>query len=574
VAGPSAADAPLGALRATVPVLRLSGAVLLLLLALALIGTAALVGARLLAPSPDPETLLYELGGVIYLADADGGDPVRVGDGHLRQTIETGSVWSPDGRHFLYYRDDGTGQISDADGTLVSSAEAVWGNWSPDSTRLQAWTSSGTEIAVHGLDGVLQATLALPAGYGRLYETEGVWAPDGQSVLVRTQQSGAKAMWQLPIDGSVPLRLADDHPFARGYGAFSPDGRQVAYVLQDLTQGASTDLVVANADGSDARTVATGNDSLSGFMAWSPDGKRLAYFVSQGSRVDLVVLEHATGIVFRAVPDFSRDGYPPFSWSSASDKLLFASPGDGGDPSLWSVNVDGTGRTLLVQGATWGAMPPANATDSSTDPPGEGDDATPSPASTPSDPGVRPGASLIRIAGHNVSVVLPDGLAGRLPADGDAGNGWAWGNNDDEFGRTGSRWTSWYLYAPGDIDDPSSDDDSFLPLPSDPVAWLRQLPGLTVLAERDTEVGGQPARLLDVVLPGQGGAFSFEMPAGDSGATRAFMDPGGTHNRYVIWQLGHTWMVAQTKAIDLSALETADAPGDLFMQFIADLRLP
>jgi hypothetical protein len=76
------------------------------------------------------------------------------------------------------------------------------------------------------------------------------------------------------------------------------------------------------------------------------------------------------------------------------------------------------------------------------------------------------------------------------------------------------------------------------------------------------------------VLPGQGGAFSFEMPAGDSGATRAFMDPGGTHNRYVIWQLGHTWMVAQAKAIDLSALETADAPGDLFMQFIADLRLP
>lgn len=574
IGDPSAVTAPLGALRATVPILRLSAVVLLLLLTLALIGTAALVGARLLAPPPDPEKLLYELGGVIYLADADGSDPTRVGDGHLQQTIETGSVWSPDGRHFLYYQDDGTGQISDADGTLVSSAEGMGGYWSPDSTRLQAWISSEMGIAVYGIDGALQAELPLPDGYRRLYETTGVWAPDGQSVLVRTQQSGAKAMWQLPIDGSVPLRLADDHPFARGYGAFSPDGRQVAYVLQDLTQGASTDLVVANADGSDARTVATGNDVLSSFMAWSPDGKHLATYALRGARIDLVVLELATGIVLRAVPDFSRDGYPPFSWSSASDKLLFAAPGDGGDTSLWSVNVDGTGRTLLVQGATWGAMPPANATDSSDDPLGEGDDATPSPASAPSDAGVRPGASLLRIAGNEVSVVLPDGLAGRLPADGDAGNGISWGYNDEQAGRTGSRWTGWYLYAPGDIDDPSRNDDSFLSLPSDPVAWLRQRPGLTVLAERDIEVGGQPARLLDVVRPEEGGSFSYEIPVGDSGSTRAFVVAGGTHSRLVIWQLGHTWMVAQANAINLIALEAADEPDDLFMQFIADLRLP
>jgi hypothetical protein len=133
---------------------------------------------------------------------------------------------------------------------------------------------------------------------------------------------------------------------------------------------------------------------------------------------------------------------------------------------------------------------------------------------------------------------------------------------------------SWSLYGPGDIDDPSRNDDSLLPLPSDPVAWLRQLPGLTVLAERDIEVGGQPARLLDVVRPEEGDGFSFEVPVGDSGATRAFVDPGGTHSRLVIWQLGHTWMVAQATAVGLTALEAVDAPDDPFMQFIADLRLP
>ena len=510
---PSAATSPLGALRATVPILRLSPVVLLLLLTLALIGTAALIGSRLLERPTGPEKLLYELDGVIYLEDADGSDPTRVGDGHLQQTIETGSVWSPDGRHFIY-QSNGATHISDADGTLVSSAEGKRGAayWSPDSTRLQAWITSGMGIAVYGIDGALQAELPLPDGYGRLYETTGVWAPDGRSVWVRIHRHqtypctssstgpltdpdpppcNAHEYWELPIDGSPPRRLADDHPFARGHGAFSPDGRQVAYIVPPSAPGeASTDLVVANADGSDARTVISGNDSLSSFMAWSPDGKRLASFVSRGTQIDLVVLEVATGTVLTAVAGFSREGYPPFSWSSASDKVLFVAPDDDRAASLWSVNVDGTGRTLLVHGAVWGAMPPAGTTRSSDDPPGEGDDATPSQVSTPADAVVRPGPSLIRIAGNEMSIVLPDGLAGRLPADGDAGNGISWGNNDDEVGRTGSRWRIWYLYAPGDIDDPNRDDDSFTSLPADPVAWLRQLPGRPSLLNATSRSGG------------------------------------------------------------------------------------
>lgn len=186
----------------------------------------------------------------------------------------------------------------------------------------------------------------------------------------------------------------------------------------------------------------------------------------------------------------------------------------------------------------------------------------------------RDGASLIRIAGRDVSVVLPDGLADRLAGDGDVGNGIIWGNNDDEVGRTGSRWRSWYLYAPGDIDDPRYTGPYFLPLPSDPVAWLRRLPGLTVLAERDIEVGGQPALLLDVVRRQEGAAFSFEVPVGDSGASRAFVIAAGTHSRLVIWQLDQTWMVAQANAAGLQVLEAPDEPDDLFMQFVADLRFP
>ncbi|MBA3236463.1 MAG: PD40 domain-containing protein [Chloroflexi bacterium] len=556
-------------------------------LASALVAVAALIGLTVVAPNvplpalggPPATTaptesggiLVYELGGVIYLADADGSDPTRVGDGYLQQTWMTGSVWSPDGRHFIYRDGDGTTQMSDAEGRVVASFASTFAtSWSPDSTLLQGWTSDETRIAVYGIDGVLQASLALPEGYGRLYETEGVWAPDGRSVLVHIRQSDRGEAWELPIDGSAPRRLADDHPFARRSRAFSRDGRRVAYVVQP-PEAPAPELVVANADGSDARTVARlagPNDVAAAFLEWSPDGERLAYFMSRGGQIDLVVLEVATGTISTAVPEFSREGYPPFSWSSASDRLLFAAPGDGGDTSLWSVNVDGTGRRLLVEGSTWGAMSPASSTDASGDPPGEVVDATPSPTSTPSAAGVRPGASLIRIAGHDVSVVLPAAVAGQVPTDGDAGNHISLRND------VGSGWMVWYLYAPGGIVDPSR-DTFMLPLPDDPVAWLRQLPGLTVLAERDIEVGGQPARLLDVSLPGESGAFVFvDVPTGDSGATRSFGVPGVGQSRYVIWRLGETWMVAQGHAVGIGALKTADAPGDPFMQFIADLRFP
>jgi hypothetical protein len=196
------------------------------------------------------------------------------------------------------------------------------------------------------------------------------------------------------------------------------------------------------------------------------------------------------------------------------------------------------------------------------------------PAAIASPTSVRPAAALIRIAGHDVSVVLPDGLEGRLPAHGDVGNGITWGNNDDEVGRTGSRWRQWSLFAPSDIDDPRSSGDHYLPLPSDPVAWLHGLSGLTVLAERDVTVGGRPARLMDVVTA-EGGPFMYEVPVGDSGATRSFVIAGGTHSRLVIWRLDQTWMVAQATAnrriIDL---ERPDAPDDAFMRFVADLRFP
>ena len=82
---------------------------LVLLLAIALIGAALLVGSTLRESPTAPGRLVYRLDGAIFLADADGSDPKRVApveasvDGGSTYDLNApGSIWSPDGRHFVF----------------------------------------------------------------------------------------------------------------------------------------------------------------------------------------------------------------------------------------------------------------------------------------------------------------------------------------------------------------------------------------------------------------------------------------------------------------------------------------
>ena len=178
--------------------------------------------------SPEPGRLLYGLDGDIYLADQDGSNPARVAEG---ASLFEGSPWAPDGRHFLSYdHARRAANVSDPDGHVVASFANMpsfsgFPVWSPDSTRLQAWTDGFRQISIYGIDGLLQGELPLPDGYTRVHEELGVWAPDGRSVWVLlardqvfpcTQVSpgtftepeapacAAHEAWELPIDGSAP----------------------------------------------------------------------------------------------------------------------------------------------------------------------------------------------------------------------------------------------------------------------------------------------------------------------------------------------------------------------------------
>ena len=320
--------------------------------------------------------LAYGLDGDIYVADADGSNPVRIANGAPGIKRDCwgywgeGPIWSPDGRYLAYRghvaADDTdcyanrTVNISDPAGHRVASFPAEgWAiSWSPDSTRVAAWLDPYpmTLIGIFGLDGGRKALLAVPPGLRPRGDYDPVWSPDGTSLLL---PHGVV----IPVDGSAPRQLPADDPRSQWSATYSPEGADIAYITKD-------GLAVAAADGSRARLLVPG--CVEGYpggppgLAWSPTGDRIAFArttcgVPQQRRhpTQLCVVDVASGTVASLVdirgPDYML-GFLKFS--PKGDQILFGRTtpdANAGTSSLWSVHADGgSDPHRLVAGARWG----------------------------------------------------------------------------------------------------------------------------------------------------------------------------------------------------------------------------
>jgi len=91
-------------------------------------------------------------------------------------------------------------------------------------------------------------------------------------VRIEPQRPGIGVLYQIPVLGGTPQKLVEDVDSAV---TFSPDGQQMAFVRNSLAQ-ANTKVIIAHADGSNERDLAT--LPIPGYMdpVWSPDGKQIA----------------------------------------------------------------------------------------------------------------------------------------------------------------------------------------------------------------------------------------------------------------------------------------------------------
>jgi len=181
-----------------------------------------------------------------------------------------GARWSPDGRSIALYDYFGGIYVMNEDGSnlheLIADGSAP--AWSPDGKRIAFVTDrdGSSEVYVMNLDGSAATRLTYN---GAIHRESLDWSPDGRRIAFASSRDGNFfEIYTMSADGSGAERLTYDA--GRDYlPRWSPDGRRIAFQRIKAVDDYS-EIVVINADGSNAGVIATSSTFSDGMPAWRP----------------------------------------------------------------------------------------------------------------------------------------------------------------------------------------------------------------------------------------------------------------------------------------------------------------
>ena len=148
---------------------------------------------------------------------------------------------------------------------------------------------------------------------------------DSARIAFGSHRDGNWEVYATDADGRNQVRLTTLKGHAR-FPLWSPDRSRIAFAKQVLGAGDGWDFWVMNADGTGAHRLCSGLVGKSG-REWSPDGTRIALTRTDGSNVDVYVVEVATGQLTRLTATTGEDRDP--SWSPDGAHIAFTSERDG-----------------------------------------------------------------------------------------------------------------------------------------------------------------------------------------------------------------------------------------------------
>ena len=175
-----------------------------------------------------------------------------------------------------------------------------------------------------------------------------IFSPDGTYIYyIAADKKNPYTLFRMNALGGTPTRLVTD---IDSNVTFSPDRKQFAFVRGYPSAG-KIDLIVANADGTGERPLATRPISPGNFgdPAWSPDGKIIAYAVesSDANGWTIQQVKVADGSVTMISPQ--RWWEPDYlRWLPDGSRLIFSARESIGSPSqIWYLSYPG-GETHRV----------------------------------------------------------------------------------------------------------------------------------------------------------------------------------------------------------------------------------
>jgi Tol biopolymer transport system component len=281
---------------------------------------------------------------------------------------------SPDGTQIAYtqYALNSDGVITsrlhlmNANGTDVRTLIEPPGqmsrpSWSPDDSRFAVEVlSERSAILIFDQSGKRLSAIGLENPARMFHEVS--WSPDGEMLAFsdgNLDDRGASTnIFVANLDGSDRTQLTKNGPGAYALSpAWSPDGKRIAFL--ESVDGATALRIIAT-DGSPLAAFQM-NDFENLAYAWSPDGARLAVTANARDGQSLSLIDVDSGAVTRLVdqlgflvgPVWSPDGrqiaFTAFNTKSYEDLFGgFSITGGAARSDLFVVNADGTGLSNLT----------------------------------------------------------------------------------------------------------------------------------------------------------------------------------------------------------------------------------
>lgn len=173
--------------------------------------------------------------------------------------------------------------------------------------------------------------------------------PPIRKIAFVSSRDGNTEIYVMDADGTNQQRLTNDPGAENSWPAWSPDGRQIAFIHCFPRNACDREMHVMNADGSGRRIIAS--DVLASGITrwpsvWAPDSYRIAFTSRESGNVDIYITTADRSWQVNLTNTRYNDIAP--SWSPDGSLLVFECPGDG---KLYVIDADGSGKTSVSRNA-------------------------------------------------------------------------------------------------------------------------------------------------------------------------------------------------------------------------------
>lgn len=180
------------------------------------------------------------------------------------------------------------------------------------------------------------------------------WSPDGTQVVFTKSVPAVVSPGSIPAElyiadsDGANLRQLTTNGRNNYLPAWSPDGRQIAYVSGGRGGFDTHEIYVINVDGS-GDTNLTVNDAQEYGVAWSPDGSTLAFGSKRDGEMRIYTM-NPDGSEQQSLPTPAA-GQAPW-WSPDGRQMVYTVESEG-NSDIYVMDADGGNQRLLIGGPEW-----------------------------------------------------------------------------------------------------------------------------------------------------------------------------------------------------------------------------